>query len=72
MPTSLSSFACISIVSLKGPHLSCRFLEEALGGGSGLRRRDLPLAFKAVARSEVGSFVAWQFLSENWRELRQL
>lgn len=48
------------------------YLEEALGGGSGLRRRDLPLAFKAVARSEVGSFVAWQFLSENWRELRQL
>ncbi|XP_042862506.1 aminopeptidase N-like [Penaeus japonicus] len=48
------------------------YLEEALGGGSGLRQQDVSLAFKAVARSEVGTFVAWHFLRENWRELSQL
>lgn len=57
---------------LKHSRLPCRYLEEALGGGSGLRQQDVSLAFKAVARSEVGTFVAWHFLRENWRELSQL
>ncbi|KAK7075272.1 hypothetical protein SK128_014552 [Halocaridina rubra] len=49
--------------------LLARYLEAAMHTQSGLRRQDLSHVFKAVANSDVGSYLAWNFLRQHLKKI---
>ncbi|XP_066966092.1 aminopeptidase N-like [Macrobrachium rosenbergii] len=49
--------------------LLARYLEAGIHTESGLRRQDLSHVFEAVANSDVGSYVAWQFFEQRFKQI---
>ncbi|XP_047492647.1 aminopeptidase Ey-like, partial [Penaeus chinensis] len=46
--------------------LLTRYLDMAFTEGSGIRKQDSTAVFSAVASNDVGRYVAWAFLREEW------
>ncbi|XP_037803061.1 LOW QUALITY PROTEIN: aminopeptidase N-like [Penaeus monodon] len=57
----LSALGCTEEVWLLS-----RYLDMAFTEGSGIRRQDARTVFRAVANNDIGRYIAWDFLRNNW------
>ncbi|XP_063596362.1 aminopeptidase N-like isoform X2 [Penaeus indicus] len=46
-----------------------RYLDMAFTEGSGIRKQDASQVFAAVARNDVGRYLAWNFLRDQWQQI---
>ncbi|XP_063599468.1 aminopeptidase N-like [Penaeus indicus] len=49
--------------------LLSRYLDMAFTDGSAIRRQDARTVFRAVANNDVGRYIAWDFLRNNWEAI---
>ncbi|XP_063599467.1 aminopeptidase N-like [Penaeus indicus] len=49
--------------------LLTRYLDMAFTEGSGIRKQDSTAVFSAVASNDVGRYIAWAFLREEWQRI---
>ncbi|XP_042874237.1 aminopeptidase N-like [Penaeus japonicus] len=49
--------------------LLARYLEMAFTEGSGIRKQDSTAVFSAVASNDVGRYIAWNFLRDQWQNI---
>jgi len=61
----------IALGCSKDPWILNRYLSWATSDGNGIRKQDGPIALRAVASQEVGSYVAFNFLREKWLDMRK-
>ncbi|XP_042889263.1 aminopeptidase N-like [Penaeus japonicus] len=46
-----------------------RYLDMAFTEGSGIRKQDASQVFAAVARNDVGRYLAWNYLRDQWEKI---
>lgn len=46
-----------------------RYLDMAFTEGSGIRKQDASQVFAAVARNDVGRYLAWNYLRDQWQKI---
>lgn len=62
----LSSLGCT-----RETWLLSRFLENSLTDKHGIRKQDVFRVFASVSNTVIGQPIAWNFMKQNWEEMRK-
>ncbi|CAL4134490.1 unnamed protein product, partial [Meganyctiphanes norvegica] len=61
----------ISLGCSKESWILSRYLDMAFTAGSGIRKQDGNRVFHAVAKNDIGRYLAWNYLRDQWQKLNE-
>ncbi|CAL4204259.1 unnamed protein product, partial [Meganyctiphanes norvegica] len=64
--TILSALGCSKEAWILSRYLDMAFVENTY-----IRKQDAATVFSAVANNDIGGYLAWRYLRENWKEITQ-